>query len=177
MWKRVVTTVGLSVMAAVLVMNFRIRDPLSSFEALLADDQVPVATTVVPTTDTQDDTGEPTTTTPRYPILPTTTTTTQAPLPTSPGAAVVDGPEVETQFGPMQVQLIVADGVIEDIIALELPDATSTSRLISRIYWKLFRAGSLESQDAGIDITSGATVTWEAYVESFETAMEIAGMP
>jgi len=174
MRRRIVTTIGLSAVAAVLVFNFRIRDP---FPPLEAADAVPAVTTAAPTTTTTVDPDAPTTTAvPTYPILPTTTSTTQAPLPTSPGARAVNGPEVDTQFGPMQVQIIVADGVIEDIISLELPDATSTSRLISRIYWRLFRTGTLEAQSADIDFGSGATVTWEAYAESLESAMEIAGM-
>jgi uncharacterized protein with FMN-binding domain len=171
---RVVTTVGLSVVAVVLILNFRIRDPFLSLDMV---DAAPVVTAVAPTVTTAVDRNAPTTTrAPNYPILPTTTTTTQAPLPTSPGAKAVNGPEVETQFGEMQVQIIVADGVIEDIISLKLPDATSTSRLISRIYWRLFRTGTLEAQSADIDFGSGATVTAEAYVESLESAMEIAGM-
>jgi uncharacterized protein with FMN-binding domain len=173
MRRRIVTTIGLSAVAAVLVFNFRIRDP---FPPLEAADVVPAIATTVPTATTVDPDAPTTTAAPNYPILPTTTTTTQAPLPTSPGAKAINAPEVETRFGPMQVQIIVADGVIEDIIALELPDATSTSRLISRIYWRIFRTGSLESQDVGIDLTSGATVTREAYVESLESAMELAGL-
>jgi uncharacterized protein with FMN-binding domain len=173
MQRRVVTTIGLSAVAAVLVFNFRIRDPFPSLEAA---DVVPVVETAAPTTTTVDPDAPTTTAAPNYPVLPTTTTTTQAPLPTSPGAKAVNGPEVETRFGPMQVQIIVADGVIEDLIALELPDATSTSRLISRIYWRLFRTGTLETQSTDIDFGSGATVTAEAYVESLESAMELAGL-
>lgn len=177
MWRRIVTTLGLSAVAALLVFNFRVRDPLVSLEAGFAEEQVPVVTSVVPTTATPRDPNEPTTTAvPRYPILPTTTSTTQAPLPTSPGAIAFNGPEVETRFGPMQVQIIVAGGVIEDVISLELPDETRTSRLLSRILWPLYRTQTLETQSADVDFTSTATVTWEAYVESLEAAMEIAGI-
>lgn len=173
MGRRTVTTIGLSLVAVVLILNFRIRDPFPSLDIV---DAAPVVTTVAPTTTVADPDAPATNAAPNYPILPTTTSTTQAPLPTSPGAIAVNGPEVDTQFGPMQVQIIVNDGVIEDIISLELPSATSTSRLISRIYWKLFRTQTLETQSLDIDFGSGATVTWEAYVESVESAMEIAGM-
>jgi uncharacterized protein with FMN-binding domain len=174
MRRRIVTTVGLSAVAAVLVFNFRIRDP---FPPVAAVETTPVVTTVAPTSTTETDPDAPTTTAaPNYPILPTRTSTTLAPLPTSPDARAVNGPEVDTRFGPMQVQIIVADGVIEEVIALELPEATGTSRLISRIYWPIFRNGTVEQQSAEFDFGSGATVTWDAYVESLESAMEIAGM-
>ena len=174
MRRRIVTTIGLFAVAAVLVFNFRIRDPFLEEAAV---ETVAVVTTVAPTTTTEVDPDAPTTTAvPIYPILPTRSTTTLAPLPTSPDARAVNGPEIETRFGPMQVQIIVAGGVIEEVIALELPQETRTSRMLSRVLWPVFRDGTVEAQSADIDFTSSATVTWEAYIESLEAAMEIAGL-
>ena len=78
MRRRTVTTIGLSLVAAVLILNFRIRDPFLSLDVV---DAAPVVTAVAPTVTTAVDPNAPTTTrAPNYPILPTTTTTTQAPL-------------------------------------------------------------------------------------------------
>ena len=106
----------------------------------------------------------------------TTTTTTQAPLPTSLGAESFVGPKVDTRFGPMQVQIIVADGIIEDVVPLLQPLETRTSRVTTRVVWPLYRQWTIDEQGSDIDFTSGATVTWEAYIESLEVALENAGL-
>lgn len=171
--RRAMTTLGLVVAAAVLIFNFRARDPAPSFDASVPVDPAPVVTAAPESTTS-------TTMSARAMALAaatsTTTTTTQAPLPTSPGAASFVGSEIDTRFGPMQVQIIVADGVIEDVVPLALPGETRTSRSLTRILWPLYREWTIETQSSDIDFTSSATVTWEAYIESLEVAMENAGL-
>jgi uncharacterized protein with FMN-binding domain len=171
--RRAVSTLGLVVAAALLIFNFRARDPIPPPDALLAPDPMPVVTTVPGSTTS-------TTMSARAMALAaatsTTTTTTQAPLPTSLGASAFVGPEIDTRFGPMQVEIIVADGVIEDVVPLKLPMETRTSRLLTRIVWPLYREWTIERQSSDVDFTSSATVTWEAYIESLEAAMDSAGL-
>ena len=171
--RRAITTLGLVVAAALLIFNFRARDPVPPPDALLLPDPVPVVTTVPESTTS-------TTLSARAMALAaatsTTTTTTQAPLPTSLGASAFVGPEIDTRFGPMQVEIIVADGMIEDVVPLKLPLETRTSRVTTRVVWPLYRQWTIEEQGSDIDFTSGATVTWEAYIESLEVALESAGL-
>ena len=169
--RRIFTTLGVSLAAVLLVFNFRARDPLPPLDAFAPVDPMPVVTTVPESTTS-------TTMSARAMALAqrTTTTTTQAPLPTSPGAVAFDGPKVDTRFGPMQVQIIVADGVIEDVVPLYLPNATRTSRQITRRMWPLYRTKTIDGQSADIDFRSGATVTYDAYIESLEEALELAGL-
>lgn len=171
--RRIFITLGVSLAAFLLVFNFRARDPLPPLDAFAPLDQVPVVTTLPESTTS-------TTMSARAMALAqatsTTTTTTQAPLTTSPGAVAFDGPKVETRFGPMQVQIVVSDGVIEDVVPIKLPNATRTSRQITRRLWPLYRSRTIEEQSADIDFRSGATVTYDAYIESLEEAMELAGL-
>ena len=171
--RRLLTTLGLGVAAALLVFNFRARDPAPPPEALIPVDTVPVVTTVPESTTS-------TTMSARALALAAATspptTTTQAPLPTSPGATAFDGPEIDTRFGPMQVQIVVADGVIEDVVPLAVPGETRTSRTTTKVVWPLYRKWTIEAQGSDINFTSGATVTWDAYIESLEVAMENAGL-
>lgn len=170
--RRIFTTLGMALVAILLVANFRTRDPLPPLDAFAPVNPEPVVTTI----------AELTTTTVNARALAlaqatsTTTTTTQPPLPISSGARAFDGAEVDTRFGPMQVQIIVADGVIEDVVPLQLPNATRTSRQMTRRLWPLYRTGTIDAQGSDLDLRSGATVTWEAYVESLESAMEVAGL-
>lgn len=174
--RRFITTVGLVVVAVTLVANFRLRDPVAELEALVEQTDPPpvVITTTIPESMTS------TTLSARALALQaaraTTTTTTLAPLPTTPGAVSFIGPEIDTRFGPMQVEVIVANGLIEDVIWLQQPGETRTSRMLTRILWPVYRDWAIERQNADVDFTSAATVTWEAYTESLEGALEEAGL-
>lgn len=171
--RRLLSTLGLGITAALLIFNFRARDPAPPPEALIVIEPAPVVTTVPESTTT-------TTMSARAMALAaatsTTTTTTIPPLETSTGATPFEGARVDTRFGPLQVDIIVADGVIEDVVAVSLPGATRTSRVITRVVFPLYRDWTIDQQSADIDFTSGATVTWEAYVESLEVAIDNAGL-
>lgn len=174
--RRFVTTVGLVIVAITLVANFRLRDPVAELEALVELDDPPAV--VTPTTSPPS--TPPTTLSARALALmaatSTTTTTTLAPLPTTPGAVSFIGPEIDTRFGPMQVEIVVSGGVIEDVIWIKQPGETRTSRMLTRILWPVYRDWTIERQNADVDFTSSATVTWEAYIESLEGAIEAAGL-
>ena len=190
--RRAITTIGVTAASLLLVVNFRARDAGPSIEVLAALDEpiVIVTTTLAPTTSSTAPTTTTTnpfadskwyaTTTTRAMPPPretgSTTTTTQAPLPTSPAARTFTGPSIETQFGDLQLQIVVAGDVIEDVIPIELPHRYHTSRSISKWAWKFCRNRTLEAQGSDFLIVSGATVTWRAYVESLDAAMEIAGL-
>ena len=48
------------------------------------------------------------------------------------GATTVDGPVVDTQFGPVQVRIDVAAGRVADVVALQLPTGRHSGQIVLR---------------------------------------------
>ena len=89
--------------------------------------------------------------------------------------ATVDGPVVSTRFGPVQVEIVVADGRISDVVALQLPTGRHSGQ-ISAYAAPILRQEALQAQSASIDIVSGATYTSDAYAQSLQAALDKAGL-
>ncbi len=87
----------------------------------------------------------------------------------------VDGPVVTTRFGPVQVEIIVANGQLHDVIALQLPSGGHSGR-ISDVSEPILREEALTAQSAQIDTVSGATYTSDAYARSLQAALDKAGL-
>src|SRR3954452_12698759 len=50
--------------------------------------------------------------------------------PTAAGAsATVDGPLVDTRFGPVQVEVVIVGGKVSDVVALQLPSGRRSGRI------------------------------------------------
>ena len=108
-----------------------------------------------------------------------TTAASPAPAATSGGAAAgattVDGPVVDTQFGPVQVRIDVAAGRVADVVALQLPTGRHSGQ-ISSFAAPVLRQEALQAQSAKIDTVSGATYTSDAYAQSLQAALDKAGL-
>ena len=87
----------------------------------------------------------------------------------------IDGPVVSTRYGPVQVEVVVADGRVEDVVALQLPTGRRSGEISS---WSepLLRESALQAQSAQIDTVSGATYTSDAYARSLQAALDQAGL-
>ena len=86
----------------------------------------------------------------------------------------VTGPVVQTQFGPVQVQVTIANGKITDVTALQLPSDRQRSAYISGIVGPMLQSEALTAQSAQIDLISGATYTSDAYAQSLQAALDQA---
>jgi uncharacterized protein with FMN-binding domain len=86
----------------------------------------------------------------------------------------VTGPTVSTRWGPVQVQITVANGKITDITALQLPTGGRSGR-ISQTAEPQLRSQALTAQSAAIDGVSGATYTSVAYARSLQAALDGLG--
>jgi uncharacterized protein with FMN-binding domain len=108
---------------------------------------------------------------------PSGATATQAPAKTgsTSGAKTVDGPVVSTQFGDVQVEVVVAGGKLTDVVALELPTGRRSGQ-ISNYAAPTLRQEALQAQSAKIDLVSGATYTSDAYTQSLQAALDQAGV-
>ncbi|KRE71312.1 MULTISPECIES: FMN-binding protein [Micrococcaceae] len=84
------------------------------------------------------------------------------------------GTAVQTRFGPVQVQITVANGKITDITALQLTNTDGKSVQISNRAAPLLRSKVLAAQSADVQTVSGATITSDAYLTSVQAAIDAA---
>lgn len=86
------------------------------------------------------------------------------------------GDTTQTQYGPVQVQITVANGKITDVTALQLTDQGGRSVQISQQAAPILRQEALQAQSAQIQSVSGATFTSEGYTTSLQSAIDKAGL-
>ncbi len=94
---------------------------------------------------------------------------------TGPADGAYLGDSVRTQFGNVQVQVIVAGGAITDVGAVHLTDHDGRSVQISNRAAPILRSEVLASQSAHVSSVSGATYTSMAYLTSLQSALDQAG--
>ncbi len=107
---------------------------------------------------------------------------TATPAPTTSGSstgsaatATVDGPVVDTQYGPIQVEIVVANGQLQDVTAIQLPTGRRSGQ-ISNAAAPILREEALQAKSASINTVSGATYTSDAYAQSLQAALDQAGL-
>jgi uncharacterized protein with FMN-binding domain len=100
-----------------------------------------------------------------------TPSTTTAP----PGAArQITGQMVDTQYGPVQVQITLVGNRIANVNAIQLPSDRSRSIEISQYAAPILRQEALTAQSAQIDVVSGASYTSQGYADSLQSALDQA---
>jgi uncharacterized protein with FMN-binding domain len=82
---------------------------------------------------------------------------------------------VSYRWGTVQVQVVVANGRVTDVVALQQPDDDRRSQQINGRAIPALRREVLSAQNADIDMVSGATDTSENYIESLQAALDQAG--
>ena len=83
-----------------------------------------------------------------------------------------DGPAIPTQFGDVQVRVILKAGRITDVQGLQMPFDHRTSAEISQQAQPLLHDEILQAQSANIQLLSGATYTSDAYQRSLQAALD-----
>jgi uncharacterized protein with FMN-binding domain len=91
----------------------------------------------------------------------------------SSGTKTVDGPVVDTRYGPVQVEITVTGGKITAATAIELPSG-GRSGAISQYVAPILSSEALAAQSAQIDLVSGATYTSDGYAQSLQSALDQA---
>ena len=89
----------------------------------------------------------------------------------STGTRTVTGSEVQTEFGPYQVQATFNGHTITDVQLVETP-SDRRSQFIAQSAAPTLRQEALQAQSAKIDTVSGATATSEAYAQSLQAAID-----
>lgn len=160
--KRVIAAVSLTIAGLAALLGFKTQDASS-------EDAAATPTTIGPSAATTTSGGAPSEGT-------TTTPAGGAATTAAPAAVEVDGPVVDTRYGPVQVAVVVADGTLVDVVALQLPSGDRQSKQISEDAASRLEEMALAAQSAEIDVISGATFTSRAYADSLQAALDEAGM-
>ena len=159
--KRGAIALGLTGIALVLLISFRTptdAGPVAGTATIDAGGTAQVGTSgSTGSTDSTDATGS-------------TDTSAQA------GTRVVDGPVVDTRYGPVQVEVTLDGSTIKAIAAIQLPGGDRRSEQISNRAEPTLQSEALQAQSANIDGVSGATYTSEAYAQSLQAALDDAGI-
>jgi uncharacterized protein with FMN-binding domain len=109
--------------------------------------------------------------------------TTNAPVPAPPTTPVasagectgstLDGPSVDTRWGPVQVEAVISStGEICNVDAIRSPDSHGRSVRINQQALPILHAEVIKAQSANINGVSGATITSDAYVRSLQAILD-----
>jgi uncharacterized protein with FMN-binding domain len=80
-----------------------------------------------------------------------------------------------TEWGDVQVEVTITDGLIVDVTAVDYPQSRKSSNINSRAL-PLLEADAIELQSADVDIVSGATYTSRTYADSLQAALDAAAL-
>lgn len=94
----------------------------------------------------------------------------------SSGGTTVTGDVVQTQWGPVQVQISVRSGSITDVSVLQYPNGNPRDAEINSYALPVLVDETTSAQSADIDMVSGATVTSTGYEQSLQSAIDKAGL-
>jgi uncharacterized protein with FMN-binding domain len=90
--------------------------------------------------------------------------------------STVTGDAASTKYGPVQVEITVADGTITDVSVIDYPSNNGKDRQINARALPTLVQETLDAQSADIDMVSGATYTSDGYVESLQSALDQVGL-
>ncbi len=92
------------------------------------------------------------------------------------GSKTVTGTVAQTQWGPVQVRLNVSSGKITKVAVVQYPNGNGKDQEINSYALPILIQETVDSQDANIDMVSGATVTSDGYLQSLQSALDQAGL-
>ena len=92
----------------------------------------------------------------------------------STGSTSVDGPAVDTRFGPVQVRLVVQGGKVVSAEAIDYPQNNRRDVQINAYAVPVLNSEAVDAQSANIDTVSGATYTSVGYRQSLQAALDSA---
>jgi uncharacterized protein with FMN-binding domain len=86
------------------------------------------------------------------------------------------GDSATTRWGPVQVEITVANGTVTDVSVVDYPNNNGKDQQINARALPVLVQETLKAQSADIDMVSGATVTSVGYIESLQSALDQAGL-
>jgi uncharacterized protein with FMN-binding domain len=91
-------------------------------------------------------------------------------------SGTVTGTVADTRWGPVQVQITVANGSITNVSVVQYPNSNGKDQEINARALPILVQETLKAQSASIDMVSGATYTSDGYVTSLQSALDQAGL-
>ena len=81
---------------------------------------------------------------------------------------------MQTPYGDVQVRVVLTGTKITDVVALRLTDSSSLSVSISAQAAPILRREALAAQSSRIHAVSGASYTSAGYIQSLQSALDLA---
>jgi uncharacterized protein with FMN-binding domain len=170
--KRGIAALAITAVVLVLLLSFKTPDVVPARGDGVAI--VEPGAVAAPSAATRGTSGSAATQAPASDATPAPTTSTGGGT-TSAASGTVDGPVVETRYGPVQVEVVVSGGQLQDVVAIQLPSGRRSGQ-ISNAAAPILREEALQARSASIDTVSGATYTSDAYAQSLQAALDQAGL-
>ena len=95
---------------------------------------------------------------------------------TSTGSSTVTGDSVDTRWGPVQVQITVANGKVTAAQAVVYPQNNGRDQEINSYAVPALNQEAVAAGSANIQMVSGATYTSDGYIQSLQSALDKAGV-
>jgi uncharacterized protein with FMN-binding domain len=89
-------------------------------------------------------------------------------------AVTVNGAAVDTDYGPVQVQVSIKGGKIVSATAIAYPQSGGRDVEINSYAIPLLQQDTITKQSAQVDTVSGATYTSAGYRQSLQSALDAA---
>lgn len=87
---------------------------------------------------------------------------------------IYTGSVADAYYGNVQVSAKISGGQITDVTFLQYPDTHDTSVMINQQAMPYLKQEAIQSQNANVQIISGATFTSQAFVQSLTAALNQA---
>lgn len=84
------------------------------------------------------------------------------------------GSQADAHWGSVQVVVTITNGTVSDLQFADYPNHRSRSRTINSHAMPILTQEAIQSQQANVDIVSGATDTSEAFIQSLSSALSQA---
>jgi len=92
----------------------------------------------------------------------------------APKTVKVNGAAVDTDYGPVQVQLSMRGNQILSATAIAYPQGSNRDQAINSYAIPILQQDTLAKQSANVDTVSGATYTSDGYRQSLQSALDAA---
>lgn len=88
----------------------------------------------------------------------------------------VTGNSIDTRWGPVQVRIVVTNGKLSSVTAVDYPQNNGRDQEINAAAIPALGQEALAAGNAKIDMISGATYTSTGYIDSLQSALDKAGL-
>lgn len=156
--KRAIVTIAATIAGIVLLLGFKTHP-------------MPETTTTGPVA-----ASSPTTGASQQPLSGPTATGAPATGAPATGTSTLTGTTVETQYGPVQVQVTVTGTKITAVTAIQVPSGNGRDQQINSYAIPQLTQEVLTVQSAHVDMVSGGTYTSEGYLTSLQSALDKIGI-